>query len=226
MIHPHKNDSIKSEFAVRYNSLHLPIHYLCGIMTNKSYETVAAAMTNRRSVSWAKMNGKLIADEAISQLLELAHWAPTHGRTEPWFFFVYTGAALQQFGRDHAELYWQHTGKEKRMESTRQKLEHNVQHTSHLIVAAMKRGANPKIPVIEEIAAASAAIQNILVGAESMGISSFWSTGGMTHHPALRAHLGLGEEDIVLGVLFLGHTDEPAKQGVRNSSISEKVKWL
>jgi hypothetical protein len=48
----------------------------------------------------------------------------------------------------------------------------------------------------------------------------------MTHHPALKQHLGLGDEDIVLGLLYLGYTDEPEKEGVRNTPVSEKAIWL
>jgi nitroreductase len=195
-------------------------------MTNEQYQSVAKTIKERRSVSWSKMNGQKIPDELVNDLLSLAHWAPTHGRTEPWHFLVYGGDALTQFGKAHGEVYWNNTAEDKRLEATREKLEHNVDKASHLVVAVMKRGANPKIPVLEEIAAASAAVQNVLLGAQAMGISSFWSTGGMTHNPALKAHLGLGEEDVVLGLIFLGYTDEPAKEGVRNSHVSEKVKWL
>lgn len=195
-------------------------------MTNSLFEHVSAVIKDRRSVSWAKMNGGLIPDAVVNDLLGLAHWAPTHARTEPWQFWVYSGAALSGFGKTHADLYWAHTPEEKRLDATYTKLEHNVDKASHLIVAAMKRGINPKIPVIEEVAAASAAIQNILLGAASLGIASFWSTGGMTHSPALRDHLGLSEHDIVLGLLFLGYTDEPPKPGVRHTQVSEKVKWL
>ena len=172
------------------------------------------------------MNGKLIDDDTINQLLELAHWAPTHGRTEPWQFFVYTGNSLKQFGEDHAELYWKHTAEDKRQEAKYEKLKQNVVKTSHLVIAAMKRGSNSKITQIEEIAAASAGIQNILLGASALGIASFWSTGGMTHSHILKEMLGLGAEDIILGLIFLGYTDEPVKQGIRNAAVSEKVKWL
>lgn len=195
-------------------------------MTNNQFEQVAATIKNRRTTGWAKMNGQIIADETVNELIALADWAPTHGRTEPWLFFVYGGEALQQFGKTHAGLYWQHTAEDKRMEATREKLEHNVDKASHLLIAVMKRGENVKIPQVEEVAAASAAIQNILLGATALGISSFWSTGGMTHSHALKEHLQLGADDIIMGLIYLGHTDEPAKDGVRNKPLSEKVKWM
>src|ERR1700721_1274072 len=106
---------------------------------NNQFEQLEAIVKNRRSVGWAKMNGQIIPDETVNQLLSLADWAPTHGRTEPWRFFVYTGAALKQFGQAHANLYWEHTPEDKRLEATREKLEHNVDKASHLVIAVMKR---------------------------------------------------------------------------------------
>jgi nitroreductase len=191
-----------------------------------TFEQIKNNILSRRSISWKKMNGKIIPNETVNELLELAHWAPTHGRTEPWQFLVYSGDSLQQFGQAHADLYWQHTAEDKRLEATYEKLKHNVDKASHLVVSVMKRGDNPKITQLEEIAAASAAIQNILLGATALGIASFWSTGGMTHARALKDFLALGHEDVVLGLIFLGYTDEMPIQGMRKSIVSEKVKWL
>ena len=195
-------------------------------MKNDQFEQLATIIKNRRSVGPAKMNGKVIPDETINELLTLADWAPTHGRTEPWRFYVYGGAALKEFGKTHADLYWQHTPEEKRQQTTYEKLLHNVDNASHLLITVMKRGENVKIPQLEEVAATSAAIQNILLGATVLGISSFWSTGGMTHSHALKDFLHLGPDDIIMGLIFLGYAEEPAKEGIRNIAISEKVKWL
>jgi nitroreductase len=194
-------------------------------MTNNNYTIVADVIKNRRSVGGPKMNGQKIPDDTVKELLELAHWAPTHGRTEPWQFHVYTGEALLQFGLDHGNLYWNNTPEETRMQGTKEKLENNIKSVSHLVVSVMKRGANEKIPQLEEIAATSAAVQNILLGATALGIASFWSTGGMTLKPAMKQYLGLGNDDVVLGLIYLGYTDEPAKPGVRNTHHSEKVIW-
>ena len=195
-------------------------------MKKDQFEQLAAIIKNRRSVGFSKMNGKIIPDETVNELLALADWAPTHGRTEPWRFFVYAGTAKKEFGKAHADLYWEHTAEDKRQEATYEKLLHNVDNASHLVIAVMKRGENVKIPQVEEVAAAAAGIQNILLGATALGISSFWSTGGMTHSHALKEYLHLGPDDIIMGLIFLGYTDEAHKEGIRNIAMSEKVKWL
>jgi nitroreductase len=172
------------------------------------------------------MNGGRIPDETVQELLALADWAPTHGRTEPWRYFVYSGAAMAAFSQKHAELYNRITPEESRNEATFERLAHCTDKASHMVVAVMQRGANAKIPVIEEIAATSASIEHILLGATALGIASFWSTGGMTLRPEFKELVGAGEEDQVLGMLFLGYTDEPTRDGVRNTPLQDKVKWF
>ena len=195
-------------------------------MSQQVFEVVKKVIKERRTVKAASMNGKEIPSEQVEQLLELADWAPTHGRTEPWYFFVYTGEKLKAFGQTHGDLYWEHTPEDKRLEETKKKQQQSIGGASHLLVSVMKRGANPKIPQMEEVAAASAAIQNILLGATALGISSFWSTGGMTHHKALKTHLNLADDDMVLGLIYLGYTDEPAKEGKRNIPLHQKISWM
>ena len=191
-----------------------------------TFAQLADTVKRRRTIKPLLMNGKTIPDEQINQILELAHWAPTHGRTEPWQFFVYKGDMLKRFGQVHGELYWQHTAETERDPAKREKLETAIDTVSHLVIAVMRRGRNPKIPFLEEVAAAAAAIQNVLLGATALGIASMWNSGGMTHHEALKEHLQLEAEDMVMGLLYLGYTDEEPKEGKRFSGYEEKVVWM
>ena len=190
------------------------------------FQTLKKIISARRTTKAATMNGKRIPDQQVWDLLALADWAPTHGRTEPWRFFVYTGDALKKFGWDHAELYLSHTPEDKLNPDTPQKLMAATEMPSHLVVAVMQRGDNPKIPAIEEIASASAAVQNVLLGAQALGISTIWNKGGMTNKKAMKELLGLAEEDMVMGLIYMGYTDESAREGKRNIPLEEKVKWV
>src|SRR5436190_16297629 len=111
----------------------------------------------RRSIKPAQMNGKKVPDELVNKFLEMADWAPTHGYTEPWYFMVYGGEKVKQFCQDHAELYKDNTPDDKFMSAKYEKLLHNGDMASHIIVATMKRGNNPKITALEEISATAAA---------------------------------------------------------------------
>ena len=189
------------------------------------FETLQTIVRNRRSGKPAEMNGKKIDNAVIHQLLELADWAPTHGRTEPWRFVVYEGPAIAGFFADHAELYKAHTDPEKFTQAKYEKLQQQGALVSHIVLVYMKRTIGNSIPAAEESAAVAAAIENLLLGAAALDIAALWSTGGMTHHPSMKAYLGLAEEDLVMGLLHLGYTDQPQKEGKRNISLDDKLVW-
>ena len=188
------------------------------------YSILQQIIQRRRTTKPDKMNGNIIPEVQVKALLELAHWAPNHGGTEPWHFFVYTGEALQRFCMEHADLYRKHTPPDHFMEQQYEKLLTMGSLASHLVIAVMKRGPLPKIPKWEEMAATATAVQHILLGATAMGIASYWGSGGMIQHQAMKGYLQLGPDDFVMGAIYLGYTDEQ-KQGKRKSEISEKVTW-
>jgi nitroreductase len=190
----------------------------------EKFETVKETIQNRRTTGPAIMNGEIIPEEQIKELLKLADWAPTHGYTEPWRYFIFSGERLKNFSKAHADMYWENTPEEARDDSKYKKLLHNTEKVSHLLVVAMKRGSNPRIPAMEEYASVAASIQNLLIGATALGIASMWNTGGMALHPAMKTFLGLGEEDNVLGLIYLGYSNQPM-EGRRKTPFEEKFTW-
>jgi nitroreductase len=181
---------------------------------------------SRRTVKPDKMNGRQIPDEIIMDLLSLADWAPTHGLTEPWRFIVFSHQKAKDFTAQHAELYRLHTDESLFVQMKYDKLKGLGENVSHIIVPWMKRQASRKIPEIEEIAATGAAIENLLLGATSKGFAAFWSSGGLTHHPALRREFNLEDDDRILGIIYLGYTDELPQQGKRLIPLSDKIEWV
>ncbi|SJZ44517.1 Nitroreductase [Chitinophaga eiseniae] len=194
--------------------------------TNTTTSYLEKIIASRRTVKPTSMNGRKIADETVQQLLQMADWAPTHGYTEPWYFVVYGGDKVQEFCTAHADLYKQFTPPDKFIAGSYDKLKSQGDLASHVIAICMKRGSNPKIPVVEEIAAVSCAVQNMWLSATSQGIAAYWGSGGMTFHPAMQDYLGLGDDDQVLGFFYLGYTDDPVQPGKRLKPLSEKVKWM
>ncbi len=192
-------------------------------MDSNTFSIVSNIIKSRRTIKPNMMNGHKIPNGHITALLELADWAPNHGNTQPWQFVVYADAP--KFCAEHADLYQQYTAPETFNSAIFNNITHMGDNVSHIIIAAMKRGELPKIPPFEEIAAASAAVQNLLIGATALNIASFWSTGGMALRPEFKEFLALGEDDNVLGILYLGYADEHP-EGKRKVPIEAKVKWL
>jgi nitroreductase len=187
------------------------------------FSTISAIIKNRRSIKPVMMNGKKIPDNQIYSLLELADWAPTHGFTEPWRFVVYSNPA--EFCQQHAELYKQNIAAVNFDKAVYNKLFTQGDKASHVIIAAMKRGNLPKIPVVEEVEAVACAVQNVLLGATALGIASFWSTGGMASKLPMKSFLSLGDDDHLIGVLYLGYADQ-YPQGNRIIPLENKIKWI
>jgi len=179
----------------------------------------------RRTTKPHLMNGKQIPEEQVKELLQLANWAPTHGLTEPWHFVVYAGEKVKEFCQQHANLYKLHIPAEKFATEKYEKLTHMGDLASHVVIAIMQRGKLPNIPVLEEIAASACAVQNILLGATAMKIASYWGSGGMAYHPAMKTFLKLQEEDLVLGIIYLGYSDKTLT-GRRNSPIHAKITYM
>ena len=173
-----------------------------------------------------QMNGQIIPDEEIHEMLELANWAPTHGHTEPWRFVIFSRDGLTNFSSFHANLY-KKVLMEKGCDPVKyQKILTRTQNISHLIALGMKRGDNAKIPANEEHISAGIAAQHIWLGAAAKGIACYWGSGGMTYHPEMKEFLGLNQaEDRLLGFLYLGYSDLESRPGKRLTGIDAKTDW-
>ena len=55
-----------------------------------------ALIRRRRTIKPADMSDKPVDNLHLATILENANWAPTHGKTEPWRFFVYSGEARRK----------------------------------------------------------------------------------------------------------------------------------
>ncbi|SEA10908.1 Nitroreductase [Arachidicoccus rhizosphaerae] len=193
--------------------------------TAEAASQVESAIKNRRSVKPQGYNGKVIESALIDRLIEAANWAPTHGLTEPWRFIIFDGDGIKRFCKDHAELYKAHTDPENFMQASYDKLKNQGDNASHIIAVFSKRGPKSNITELEEICATACAVQNILLTAEALGISSFWSTGGQTLKPAMKQYFQLLPEDQMIGLIYLGYTEQTPAAGRRLTPIEEKVMW-
>lgn len=183
------------------------------------------AIKYRRTIDPDNYNGNDTPKEIIEKMLEAANWAPTHGLTEPWRFIIYAKDKVHNLGELHAEVYRQNTPEEQFLQKKNDKLKYRAQHCSHVIICVNRKGNKSNIPEIEEIAATSCAIQNMLLVATQYNTATFWSTGGMCYHPALKQALGLEETDKILGFIYVGQYDIPHPDGKRTTDWKEKASW-
>lgn len=182
----------------------------------------------RRTIKPEKFSEEVIPHDIIEQILENANWAPTHGFTEPWRFWVFAGDGRYKLAQFHADLYKQVTSEEEFKEKAYRKVYDRPLMASHIIAIGMKRGDMPnKIPVIEEVEATACAVQNMWIAAAAYGIGGYWNSGGMTYHESMKSYFGLAKPDEFLGFLFLGYPENKDwPKGKRIGNIQAKTEWI
>lgn len=188
---------------------------------------ITKVIRERRSIKPDMFSGEEVDQTSIELMLENAHWAPNHGKTEPWYFMVFTGVGRKKLGEAHAAMYQEHTPEQAYKPKSYEKLLALPQLSSHVIAICMKRGTKKNIPEIEEVEAVACAVQNMHLTATALGLVGYWSSGGMTYHPAMKSWLGLGEEDRCLGFFYVGKSvSAQNKAGKRFADYQEKVQWI
>lgn len=185
---------------------------------------IVEAIQNRRTIKPMYFTEEKINENIIHEMLAAANWAPTHKMTEPWRFVVFAENAKNQFGIDHANMYKAIKTGEEFDEDIFQRLQNIAKKSSFVIAIILKRDEDERVKEIEEIAAVSCAVQNMMLVATANDVAHIWSTSGLTYHSKMKEYLGFSVKDTVMGFLYLGKTDLKPK-AKRFSSAEEKTLW-
>jgi len=145
----------------------------------------------------------------LDKILEAAAAAPDHGRMKPWRFIVVEGEARARLGEVMAQSLKRREPEspEGRLDAERRK----ALRSPTIVVVAATIKENPNVPEVEQVVAAGAAAQNLLLAAHGMGLGGFWRTGAVAYDEAAKRELGLGSEDRVIGFMYLGSVAMPGK---------------
>ena len=73
-----------------------------------------------------------------------------------------------------------------------------------IVIVAVSLTLQSKIPEIEQMLAAGAAAQNILLAAHGFGFGAIWRTGAPAYDPEVVRGLGLPESARIVGFLYIG----------------------
>ena len=176
---------------------------------------ISEIIKDRRTIYPELYTSRKVHKEIIEHLLRNAVWAPTHGKTEPWRFKVYSGESRNVLSEKLGELYQKLTSKEQFKEEKLVKIKARPFLSSVVIAVCMERGNNEKIPVVEEIEAVACAIQNMSLTATAYGLGSFWSTPKIIYTPEMNSFLNLNEQDKCVGLFYVGYVEGKWPKGIR-----------
>jgi nitroreductase len=191
----------------------------------KKSTTVRETIQQRRSIG--KMTEQCPSREQIQQLLEAATHAPNHHRVEPWRFFVFAGRAREELGEVLQEsLLARMEDKASEKAQALLRKERNKPLESPVVIAVVANHAHhAKVMDIENIEATAAAVQNMLLVAEEMGLAAKWRTGDAAYDPLVKRWLGVSHEDHIVAFLYIGFPAIPRVE--RNPTpVAQKTTWL
>ena len=80
-----------------------------------------------------------------------------------------------------------------------------------IIIAVAEVLEGHKVPILEQVVATGAAVQNMLLMAQSLGYGAMWRTGEMAYSATVKEGLGLRPEDVIVAYLYIGTAGAKAK---------------
>jgi len=184
---------------------------------------ISKIIANRRAVFPVQYNSETITKDELQQLLEAANWAPTHRRTEPWRFKVFSSEESRKALSEFLGTTYQRTTAIP-SEVKRRKIAEKPLQSNCVMAVCMQRDPKALVPEWEEVAATAMAVQNMWLLSQELGIGMYWSSPKLKNY--LGEHLALKEGEQCLGFLYMGKFDGTLPDGLRNSSIEEKTTWM
>lgn len=122
----------------------------------------------------------------LAELFELARWAPNHNLTNPWRFRVMGPEALARL-----------------KEAAGPEAASKLDRAPTLVVTSVIQTGDT-VQDQEDLCAAAIASYILLLGAHARGLAGYWRTPEVLRSAEGRAAVGVGEQELVLGLLHLG----------------------
>ncbi len=183
---------------------------------------VIDAIRSRRTVK--KMDpGLEPARSDIEAIIEAATWAPNHHLTEPWRFVVIEKDARRRLGEALAAAMERHSAEPLPPERLAKEREKPLSAPVIVVlIGAPKTGEG--ISPQEEMVAAGAALQNMLLAAHSLGLATSVRTGLHAYSDEMKSFFGIGPGESLIGMVYIGYVTGVTPPGKR-SSHRDKVTW-
>ncbi|MCH8534510.1 MAG: nitroreductase [Flavobacteriaceae bacterium] len=182
---------------------------------------ITELIKKRRSVFPAQYNSKEITNSTIEEILEVANWAPTHRKTEPWRFKVIQGEAKKKLG----DFMVAEKQKEGELSSFKErKIRSKCEASSAILAICMQRDPKESVPEWEEVAAVSMAVQNMWLKCTELGVGSYWSSPAVIGQ--MHKFFKFEENEKCLGFFYMGYYEGELAVGERKSTIEDKTEWL
>jgi nitroreductase len=179
------------------------------------------AIFSRQSIGEVKPDP--VPRELIEKLLSAAVQAPNHYKVRPWRFIVLTGAGRERLGdvlaQSFAEKFPQVPV------SALDKERAKPLRAPVIIAVGVDKPSEPKVLEIENICAAAAAVENLLIAAHALGLAAKWRTGDDARNPHVKEFLGLTADQHLIALIYIGY---PAVEvgAVTRPGFEDRTMWI
>ncbi len=198
------------------------------LTSTDAFAAIAAAITDRRTVK--QFLPQPVDQETLTQLIELAVWAPNHRLNEPWRFYVLTGEARARLGEIAGAITASKVsgaGGDPAVVA-RKAGEAAVAwaNVPTLVYITMLGDPNPEVD-LENYGAVCCAIQNFTLAAHAAGIGTSWSSGAVAAAPEILTLVGASANERMAGLLRVGYLDPTtASPKSRRTPGTAFTRWL
>ncbi len=179
------------------------------------------AIFTRQSIGGVKPDP--VPRELIEKLLSAAVQAPNHYKVHPWRFMVLTGAARERLGeilaRSFAERFPGAPA------SALDKERAKPLRAPVIIAVGVDKPPEPKVLEIENICAAAAAAENLLLAAHALGLAAKWRTGEDARNPHVKEFLGFAPDQHLIALLYIGYPAADMEAGNR-PGFEDRTVWI
>jgi nitroreductase len=190
-----------------------------------SVSEISDLIRYRRTIYPKDYTERAVHRELVERILINATWAPNHGMTQPWRFTVFTGDARKRLSDRLGEIYLAHTPADKVLPRKLESLRLRPLQSSVVIAIGLHRDPSGKINERDELLAMGCAVQNMHLTCAAYGLGAFWATGAPMTGPAMKEFLGLGEQDLALGLFYIGYPGVEWPKGYRKP-LDQLVQWV
>lgn len=181
-----------------------------------------AALLARHSTPALQL-GEPAPDPATqAAMLQAAIRVPDHGKLVPFRLIRLEGGARQALGAFvAARSAERHPGAEAQIAKDSQRFNH----APLVIVVVARPRPNPKVPEWEQLLTAGCVCMNLLHAAHAMGFGAQWLTAWLAGDRQVASHLGLAEDERIVGFIHIGTPRIPVPDRERPALADVLADW-
>lgn len=179
------------------------------------------AIKTRYSAKTVKTDA--VPRDMLEKILDAANHAPNHFKVRPWRFFVLTGNGRNKLGDVMAAS--QHDRLPDLPQEALDKTRALTLRAPVIIAVGVDKPVESKVIEVENIAAVSAACQNILLAAHALGLGAIWRTGEWARDAKVKECFDLSADQHISGFIYIGYPDVLVEPSAK-PSFEDRTTWI